>query len=80
MTVVSPAFRHWAEEGEQSLIDDHGIEDDVTVDSSFSFDDDAEGSIRDDGQRGRAGRSKVGEGGLERDEMKWPAGDGWRPL
>lgn len=75
------AFRNWAAEGEQSLIED---DDSATVDgsSSFSFDDDAEGPFASPRTPGPAsGRSKVlQDGALERDEMKWPAGDGWRPL
>jgi hypothetical protein len=71
---ASPAFKNWAEEGERSLIDDD--DDSVTVDgsSSFSFDEDADGPA----SRGpHSGRSRVE---LDRDEMKWPAGGGWKPL
>lgn len=79
----TPGFRNWAAEGEQSLIDD---DDSVTVDgnSSFSFDDEADGPFASPKPAGASsGRSKVlGDGTLERDEMKWPVGDGdgWKPL
>jgi len=66
--VTPPAFKKWADEGEERLIDTDG--DSVTVDgSSVSYDDDGE-SMPDV-------RPRHDRRALERDEMKLPAGDGW---
>jgi hypothetical protein len=71
--VATPGFKKWAEEGEQRLID--ADEDGVTVDgSSMSFEDDSESLS------GHYDNVRHSRNGLERDEMKLPAGDGWGPL
>ena len=57
----------WAEEGEEGLMGEDGG---ASVDVTDSDDDERRGRDLGNGRTWRA----------ERDEMKWPRGEGWNPL
>ncbi|EPQ53861.1 hypothetical protein GLOTRDRAFT_139912 [Gloeophyllum trabeum ATCC 11539] len=67
---------HWREEGEEALMADSGSGEgfDPDVDQAL---DSASDSVEDDRDRDRA---RVRHAYAERDNLKWPAGDGWAPL
>ncbi|KAI0826334.1 hypothetical protein BC629DRAFT_1455410 [Irpex lacteus] len=63
-----------------SIAESPGNADINTIDiSEDKIDADCKEWQRWDGRGGRHGRTRSSSGG-ERDEMKWPAGEGWRPL
>lgn len=84
--------RWMREEGERGLMDDVEGSPGPDEDADSSLDHDPDGdSVEERARRWREGGVDVavvgreeGKGGrrmvLERDDLKWPAGDGWRPL
>ena len=84
--------RWMREEGERGLMDDVEGSPGPDEDADSSLDHDPDGdSVEERARRWQEGGVDVavvgreeGKGGkrmvLERDDLKWPAGDGWRPL
>lgn len=70
----------WVEEGEEGLMSD-GVSVDRGDGASHDFGNVSDVTSDDERSDGkREGKSQVAEPSIDQDSLKWPAGEGWRPL